>query len=464
MNYEKILESFLDDVQRAGTYATRDELEAATKPMLDIIQKRPDSTPEELVEAVIQDDVKYLEEMRRNYPIPGYTIGMQVGNINVKIVGGNMDTTNRKMREDAIFDIASTSKFYTQIIAYNLIKEGAFTLDDKVKDLDHRFKNVGDLTMRDVLTFTTQFRTDGRLDSKKTIGEAEECLHNMSVVEIGKYNYNDLGMMLTKEVMENITHKSYQELVDYYIVNKLGLKDTHLVLPSNKIERFTGSANATTGMVNDGSALSVGGYSGHAGIKVTSDDLISLGTGVLTGKIFPNEMLSDAYTPGITVNPDGGKENRGIMGNTYTSHKEGTNRTYISKLAPKTSFAVQGSTRTQLVVGNDSISTILLNPCSMGLECAKEQEAKINASREKNGQAPLSLVKDLTFIRGGKEVHYNVIDARQMAPSVATVERIVNKNAELSLKLNFLNTVIKAYDSHYNQPVNVVADAKVLQK
>ena len=462
MNYDKILENFLDELQREGTYATREELEVAIKPMLEIIQKKPDATPEELVETVIQDDIQFLEELRTNYPIPGYTIGMQAGNINVKMLGGTMDATERKMREDALFDIASTSKFYTQIIAYNLLKEGAFTLDDKVRDLDPRFKNVGDLTMRDVLTFTTQFRTDGRLDSSRTISEAKERLYAMSVVEVGKYNYNDMGMMLTKEVMEQITGKTYQELVDYYIVDKLGLKDTHLVLPKNKIERFTGSANDAVGMVNDGSALSVGGYSGHAGVKVTSDDLISLGEGVLTGKVFPDEMLSDAYTPGITVNSDGGKANRGIMGNTYTSHEKGTEMTYISRIAPKNAFAVQGSTRTQLTMGADSISTILLNPCSMGLDRAREEEAKINAKRDKDHQ--LSLIKKLTFDRDGEEVHYTVVDARQMAPSGATVERIINRNAALSLKLNFLNTVIKAYDSHYNQPVNVVADGNRYQK
>lgn len=462
MNYDKILENFLDTVQQEGTYATREELEAATKPMLDIIQNNPAATPEELVEAVIQDNIRFLEKLRNSYPIPGYMVGMQAGNINVKIFGGKMDATERQMREDAIFDVASVSKFYTQIIAYNLMKEGAFTLDDKVRDLDSRFRNVGDLTMRDVLNFTTQFRTDGRLDSKRTIQEAKDCLYNMSVVEIGKYNYNDMGMMLTKEVMEHITGKSYQELVDYYIVDKLGLKDTHLVLPDNKIERFTGSANAIVGMVNDGSALSVGGYSGHAGIKVTSDDLISLGNGVLTGKVFPSEMLSDAYTPGITINFEGGKANRGIMGNTYTSHEKGTEMTYISRIAPKKAFSVQGSTRTQLTIGADSISTILLNPCSMGLELAREEEAKINANRDKNHQ--LSLVRNLTFDRDGQEIHYNVVDARQMVPSGATVERIINKNAELSLKLNFLNAVIQAYEPYYTQPVEVVAEAKSLQK
>ena len=462
MNYDKVLENFLDNVQQEGTYATREELETATKPMLDIIQNNPAATPEELVEAVIQDNIRFLEKLRNSYPIPGYMVGMQAGNINVKIFGGKMGATEQKMREDTIFDIASVSKFYTQIIAYNLMKEGSFTLNDKVRDLDSRFRNVGDLTMRDVLTFTTQFRTDGRLDSKRTIQEAKDCLYNMSVVEIGKYNYNDMGMMLTKEVMEHITGKSYQELVDYYIVDRLGLKDTYLVLPDNKIKRFTGSANAIVGMVNDGSALSVGGYSGHAGIKVTSDDLISLGNGVLTGKVFPSEMLSDAYTPGITINSEGGKANRGIMGNTYTSHEKGTEMTYISRIAPKKAFSVQGSTRTQLTIGGNSISTILLNPCSMGLERAREVEAEINASRDEKHQ--LSLVKTLTFDRDGQEIYYNVVDARQMVPSGATVERIINKNAELSLKLQFLNAVIQAYEPNCTKPINVVAAVRTYQK
>lgn len=116
MSYDKILENFLDDVQRKGTYATREELEAAVKPMLDIVKENKDVTPEEWVEAVIQDDVRFLEEMRNNYPVPGYTVGIQSGNINVKMLGGTMDTTERKMREDALFDIASTTKFYTQLL------------------------------------------------------------------------------------------------------------------------------------------------------------------------------------------------------------------------------------------------------------------------------------------------------------------------------------------------------------
>lgn len=462
MNYNKIFEDYLDSVQEEGTYATREELELAVRPMLDIVKNHKDDTPEEWVEAIIQDNVRYLEEMRNNYPIPGYVVGLKNGNINIKMLGGNMDSTNREMREDALFDIASTTKLYTQIIAYNLIKNGIFSLNDKVVDLDSRFKNVGDLTLKDVMTFTTEFRTNGRLSDKKTISEAKDCLYNMNVVSTGKYNYNDMGMMLLKEVMENVTGKSYEELVDYFIVDKLGLNDTHLILPEKKIERFTGSANDFIGMVNDPSALSVGGFSGHAGIKTTSDDLIKFGEAISNGYILPKEFLKDAYTPGITINPDGGKDFRGIMGNTYTSHPKGINVSYLDILAPRKGFAAQGSTRTQVTIYPNSVNAILFNPASMGMERAREEEAKINARRDADHQ--LSLVKEFSFDRDGKTVNYNLIDARLMAPSGKTIEPVISQTEELNLRIGFLNKVIEAYDRNYNQPVNVVADAKTFRK
>ena len=54
MSYYKILEEFLNNVQQNGTYATREELEAVIKPMIEIVRKKTDATPEELIEAIIE--------------------------------------------------------------------------------------------------------------------------------------------------------------------------------------------------------------------------------------------------------------------------------------------------------------------------------------------------------------------------------------------------------------------------
>lgn len=453
MNLNKIFDQFLVKVMKRGTYATKEEVEFVTHKMLDIIEKNSDKTPEELVEMIIKDNIKQLEEIRNKYPIPGYNVGINVWNINVKIFGGKLDYLEQDMRKDALFDIASMTKFYTEVIAYNLIKEKAMSFNDKIIDLDYRFTNVGSLTIGEVLSFSAEFKTDGRIAEKDNIEDAKECLYKMKVISTDNYNYNDMGMMLMKEVMEKVTNKTYQELVDYYIVDRLGLKDTHLVIPKQKIERFTGSANATIGAVNDPSALAVGGYSGHAGIITSNDDLIRLGQGVRDDIILTKEAKTNAYTKGF-------KFNRGKMGNTYIPHEKGIEMSYVDCLESKQSFNIQGSTRTNMNFSEVGSSTILLNPASMGLEHAKIEEEKINFQRALEGKNPISLVKHYVYNNNEVLSEYDLIDTRKMCPSVSTVEPITTMNAITSLRLEFLSEVIKEYDRNYNKEINVERKVK----
>ncbi len=450
MNYGRLLEEFVAEVKEEGTYASADEIREVVMKMIDIIRKNKDATPEEIVEKIIQENLAQLESLKENYPVPGYTVGMDVGNIKVKMISGYIDALGTEMPDNALFDIASMTKFYTQIIAYNLIKEGAFSLTDRVIDLDPRFENVGDLTIGDVLSFTTTFRTSERLAEKRTVEDALDCLYKMNVIQKGEYNYNDMGMMLMKELMEQVTGKSYPELVDKYIVNKLRLPDTHLIVPEEKYDLLTGSPNAKMGAVNDPSALSVGGFSGHAGVFASSDDLIRLGEGIHQDEIIPSDMVSDTYTHGVN-------EVRGKMGNTFTANPEGVSQSFVDTLAPQTEFAIQGSTRTQMNVSKDSVSTILLNPASMSLEQAYEEERKINEQRYASGQKPVSLVKALFFDRDNEEREYYLVDSREMLPTGKTVKPITTSNAKLALRLRFLNKVINAYDKNYDKEIKVTA-------
>ena len=450
----KLLEDFVAEVKEEGTYATEEELKTVVSKMADLICNNPDDTPEDFVEKIIEDNVRQLEDIRKQYPIPGYTVGVNIGKIDVKMYGGDIDAFGRSMPDNALFDIASMTKFYTQVIAYNLINEKVFSFNDKIKDLDDRFKNVSNLTVGDVLRFNAEFRTKGRLSEKSTIEEALDTLYSMEVVSTEKYNYNDMGMMLMKELMEKVTGEKFEKLVDKYIINKYGLNDTHLYVPTEKFSRLTGSPNVSVGKVNDPSALSVGGFSGHAGIFASSDDLIMLGKSVYNW-LLPKGMVSDAYTPGI-------KENRGRMGNTYTSHIKGIDMSYVDRLAPIEEFAIQGSTRVQTNIGKNSVSTILLNPASMSIDKAKVKEQEINSARELRGQIPLSLVKHFIFDRGGKAVEYDLVDARLMAPSGKTVEPITTSNAELALQLRYLNKVIETMEPSYygNMDLKVKVNTK----
>lgn len=449
MEIYRIYEKFLTNVLYEGTYASYQELENATKDVLEIIRNNKDSTIEEIVSIILDNITADVLNIIDNYPIPGFTLNVVTNNTNAKIYGGNMDSTDRPLTPDAIFDVASISKFYTQIVLYNLINEGYLKYDDEIKKLDSRFKNLGDLTVGDISTFTTSFKTDGRLTDKSGKEEALNSLFNIEVVQKGKYNYNDMGLMIMKEVMEKVTNKSYSELVNQYIINKLSLKDTHLIVPNNKIELLTGSPNADRGMVNDPKALIMGGYSGHAGIYASNDDLIKLGKGFINKEIINDKGLYDAMNHGAD-------QARGIMGNTFTSHKDGIIYSFVDLLSLKQSFAVQGSTRTQLNVGKDGMSTILLNPSSMGLKRALYEEEKLNMTRKEKGLPPLKIVQHFNF--DGKE--YTVIDARMITPCNKTEEVLTTINAKLMLKLRLLNEIMKEYDKNYSEEISVTKKIK----
>ena len=445
MNLEKIMNEFVDDYIKRGTYASREELLHVLEDVKDIVNANKDKTPEEIVDIMFEQNIRQLEDIRQKYPAPGYTASINVDNITVKLYGGNINYLGEPMPENALFDIASMTKFYTQAVAYNLIKEGAFSYTDKIKDLDSRFPNLGDLTVEDILTFTTEFRTDGRISEKKTIDEAKDTLYGVNVVNTGKYNYNDIGMAIMKEVMENVTGIKYEDLVDKYLLKPLGLKDTHLIAPNNKFHLLTGSPNAKYGKVNDMTALALGGYSGHAGMFSSSEDLIKLMKGVFHNNVVPN--ISDAYTHGVNVA-------RGIMGNTYTTHPDGLDYTYLDKTEANDSFVIQGSTRVNATGSFDSAHNVLFNPSSMGMERAKLENDKLNERRAEKEQAPIHVVKSFVFDRNGKLVNYDLIDPRQLFSGVL-VENVIKSNAEGTLKLRFLNKLIKEYDKNYNHEIKI---------
>lgn len=65
MNFDKLFEEFIDEIQGEGTYASSDEIRIATKEMLDVIKNNKDATPEELVELIIKDNLEQIEIIKK---------------------------------------------------------------------------------------------------------------------------------------------------------------------------------------------------------------------------------------------------------------------------------------------------------------------------------------------------------------------------------------------------------------
>lgn len=445
-----LVDEFLVEYLKREPYASREDVINVLAGVELIVRYNKDKSLDEIIDLIIKDNIDDFELIRKKYGVPGYTASIKVGNINVKLYGGNINYLGEDMPENALFDIASMTKFYTEIIAYNLIKEGLFTRSDKIKDLDNRFINLSNLTIDDILTFGVTIKTDGLIKDKKTIDEAMNTLFNVNVVETGSWNYNDIGLMIIKEVMEKLTGLTYPELVDKYIVYPLHLTDTHIIVPKTKYKLITGTPNFKEGHINDMTANAVGGYSGHAGIFSTSDDLVRLMMGVRNKEIVPN--ISDAYTPGKL------NDAIGIMGNTYTTNPKGLEKTFVDTIEPRDTFAIAGSTRVNAASSKDSTYNVLFNPSSMSIEEAKERVERINEERINKGLKPINPVKEYEFDRDGKLVKYTLIDPRSLLP-VDPMAEVVRNVSMTTLKLRLLDFVIKKYDKTVDK-INITRNSK----
>lgn len=466
MVLDKIIDELAEEYTAKSVHANKEEVMKVLMEAGNIIRKNKDSTPEEIVNAIIDDCANELNQIIQTSSVPGIVSSLQVDNININLYGGTMSPNGEPLRKEALFDVASISKFYTEIIAYKLINEGAFKLSDKIQELDSRFENVGDLNVSDVLKFLTTFKTNARIEDVNTKSEAEENLFTMEVVQKGEeYNYNDMGLMLMKEVMEKVTGKKYNELFEEYIIKPYGLYETHLIVPEEKIHLVTGTPNMD-GSVNDLKANVLGGYSGHAGVRVTSDDLIKLGQAInrdyelKNGLYVPNdkmrirsEKMGNAYlNPEIHIKKDG----------TVISGKEAS---YFGALAPSESVALQGSTRVLTRSSNfndiDINSTALSNISSLTDEQMIKNIEEENARRlEKNPDSRLLNISDLVKEREYDGKIYKMHDARPIMNEDKTIVKLLFKyDNEVNLKLLLLNKILKEYEHYYND-INVDREIK----
>ncbi len=459
MSFDNIIDEIADEYVAKSTFATKEEVTRVLQEGAAIIKRYDGATPEEMVNAIIDDCANRLREILYTVPTPGIMSSLQVGNIHINLFGGKLRPNGEDLTKDALFDVASITKLYTQIIAYKLINEGAFKLSNKIKDLDPRFENVGNLTVSDVLTFTTEFKTNGRIEDSSTKGEAEAKLFSMGVVQRGEaFNYNDMGLMLMKEVMENVTGKKYSELFEEYITTPYGLIDTHIVVPNNKLHLVTGTPNLD-GSVNDLKANAMGGFSGHAGVRVSSEDLIKLSQAINRDYVLRDGLYLPNY---------GNPIRSAKMGNAYinpaTTIKKGEmvsaqELSYFGKLAPSESVAAQGSTR--VITRASSFNGIDMNSTALsniaGISDEEMNRLIEDENRRRLERNPESKLLDPSALIKEREYHgntYKMHDPRALMNEDATIGHFLYRyDNEVNLKLLLLQLVLSRYEHYYNDIV-----------
>ena len=225
---------------------------------------------------------------------------------------GEGNPKEETLHENALFDLASLTKFITGLLVMRLWEEGKVSFSESIRDIDPRFARLGDTCLGDVLCYLACLKTQERVDAAPT---REEGLNRLFAIRREKTPdtriYSDMNAMVCKYVVEARTGLPLQEAMQSLLFRPLGMEDTHAVIREEDRGRcvsydrehqvIRGSYTLRTGLapgtVNDPKArlLSRGGADlcGHAGLFSTERDMIRLCRGLLSGAFLRRETLQE---------------------------------------------------------------------------------------------------------------------------------------------------------------------------
>jgi len=259
----------------------------------------------------------------------------------------NYGTTNYKkdnpVTPHTLYDVASITKpLTTALVLMKLYDEGKFSLKDTIGKYVTWLigSDKGKLRIEELLTHTSglqafiPFYNELLSDSTRGIylNDFETETFNIPVAQNlflnhkfqdsikkiireselkpKKYLYSDLGFLLLKEMIENITQKSCEDYVISEFYKPLGLQDTYFNPASKGIDltNIAPTENDTLfrkqvvhGYIHDQTSALFGGFAGNAGLFSTTHDLavileMLMNKGTWNGKRYISEKTVQLFT------------------------------------------------------------------------------------------------------------------------------------------------------------------------
>ena len=235
-----------------------------------------------------------------------------------------------EVKENSVFDLASLTKLFTGLCALRLKEEGLLDPSRSVFSYDPRFTGLKDTTVEELMGFTAELKTPGRIDGCRTREEALDCLFGtVSNGEPKGRHYSDIPSMVLKYVLEAAAGMPFMDYVRKTVLVPAGMTETWAKVPAERVPDclaydpeyriMNGERIRRTGMLpgipHDPKAAVIQAGTedlcGHAGLFSTAADMTRFCRAVLEEKIVSGASLRE-----MAVNRTGHRKPDG----TYTKY------------------------------------------------------------------------------------------------------------------------------------------------
>ncbi len=207
-------------------------------------------------------------------------------------------------RPDTLFDMASVTKLFTSVVLTILAERGDLDLSARVAhylpDFDRADPDKSPIVVEQLLTHTSGMKPWMSLAGYPDDEARMAAIYAKPLVFAPgtDYTYSDLNLITAGRLVEEMTGKGLDRLVQELITGPLRLRDTGFNPPAAKLDRIAATEyqpwtdrGMVHGSVHDENAYYLGGVAGHAGIFSTAADMAVFGQMVLGGGVYDGTRL-----------------------------------------------------------------------------------------------------------------------------------------------------------------------------
>jgi len=140
-----------------------------------------------------------------------------------------------------LFHSASISKLFTAVVIMQLRDEGKLSLSDHVGEYIPAFSEHS-IRLEHLLTHTSGLRDRERSDGRRTREEVDAYIETLARQRISKapgttWRYADSGFNLLGRVIENVTRKSFSDVMRDRLLQPLGMKSSSFDIARIPLDR-----------------------------------------------------------------------------------------------------------------------------------------------------------------------------------------------------------------------------------
>lgn len=207
-----------------------------------------------------------------------------------------------KNKPDTRYRIGSITKVFTAALIFQLIEEGALTLDTKLSLFYPQIKNADKISISQMLYHKSglynytdskkinkiRFKPETKRKLVKLISKCEPLFEPGE-----KFTYSNTNYLLLGFIVEDVTKKTYPEVLEQKITKPLGLDNTYFCDKPDINKNEASSYYFADNKWNDAYNLDMNVAYSAGGITSTTKDLIKFVTALFDGRIISKESIDE---------------------------------------------------------------------------------------------------------------------------------------------------------------------------